>query len=112
MKKTLSEGLLINILRFGVKKPTVNSFELSTYSKEEYMNAKKMFIAMLLGAFVAAPVMMTADCGNKSKAECSKEAAKEDGMACCKKKMSSKDSKDCTSKTSTDNAKKEVAPKQ
>lgn len=76
------------------------------------MRTKNIIMALFLSAFIAAPVIMTADCGSKTKAECAKEASKEDGMACCKKKMSSKEAKgDNCSKTSADNAKKEVAPK-
>lgn len=76
------------------------------------MRAKNMIMAFVLSAFIAAPVMMTADCGTKSKAECAKEASKENGMACCKKKMSSKEAKgDNCSKSSADITKKEVAPK-
>ena len=76
------------------------------------MRTKNMIMAFVLSAFIAAPVMMTADCGNKSKAECAKEASKEDGMACCKKKMSTKEGKsENCSKTSSENTKKEVAPK-
>lgn len=51
------------------------------------MSAKNMFAALLLGAFMCVPVAMNADCGNKSKAECAKEASKEDGMACCKRRI-------------------------
>ena len=76
------------------------------------MKSKNMIMAFVLSAFIAAPIMMSADCGTKTKAECAIEAYKEDGMACCKKKMSSKEAKgDKCSKTSADNAKKEVAPK-
>lgn len=77
------------------------------------MRTKNMIMAFVLSAFIAAPVMMTADCGTKSKAECAKEASKEDGMACCKKKMGSKEAKsENCSKSSADNStKKEVAPK-
>lgn len=82
------------------------------------MNARKMFIAFLLGAFAIAPVAMNAKCGNKSKAECSKEAKaecskeamKEDGMSCCKKKYSSKEAKADKSTASSDI--KTAAPKQ
>ena len=55
---------------------------------ENVMSAKNMFAALLLGAFMCVPVAMNADCGNKAKVECAKEASKEDGMACCKKKNS------------------------
>jgi len=76
------------------------------------MKTKNMIMAFVMSAFIAAPVMMTADCGTKSKAECAKEASKEDGMACCKKKMSSKEAKgESCSKSSADASKKEVAPK-
>ncbi|MGA1277538.1 MAG: hypothetical protein ACO30M_02225 [Candidatus Kapaibacteriota bacterium] len=76
------------------------------------MRTKNMIMAFVMSAFIAAPVMMTADCGTKSKAECAKEASKEDGMACCKKKMSSKQAKgDNCSKSSADSKKTEVAPK-
>ena len=109
----MSIGFLINILRFGDEEPLVLSEKLSTYTYMEcIMKTKNMIMAFVLSAFIAAPVMMTADCGTKAKAECAKEASKEDGMACCKKKMSSKEAKgDNCSKTSTDNNKKEVAPK-
>jgi hypothetical protein len=109
----LSIGFLINILRFGDEEPFVLSEKLSTYTDMECtMKSKNMIMAFVLSAFIAAPVMMTADCGTKAKAECAKEASKEDGMACCKKKMSSKEAKsDNCSKTSADNTKKEVAPK-
>ena len=76
------------------------------------MKTKNIIMALFLSAFVAAPIVMNADCGSKAKTECAKEAAKEDGMACCKKKMSSKEAKgDNCSKSSADAAKKEVAPK-
>ena len=48
------------------------------------MKSKNMIIAFVLSAFIAAPIMMSADCGTKTKAECAKEASKEDGMAGCK----------------------------
>ncbi len=76
------------------------------------MRIKNLIMALVFSLFIVAPVMMTADCGKKSKQECAKEASKEDGMACCKKKMSSKEAKgDNCSKTSADITKKEVAPK-
>jgi hypothetical protein len=77
---------------------------------ENVMSAKNMFAALLLGAFMCVPVAMNADCGNKAKVECAKEASKEDGMACCKKK-NSKEAKADKSSTSTDISQKSIAPK-
>ena len=42
------------------------------------MKSKNMIIAFVLSAFIAAPIMMSADCGTKTKAECAKESSKEE----------------------------------